>query len=275
MPHQALLATVYTVAKALLDPDVPANAGDFRTLDVTAPVGCLVGPVPPAAVGTRSASCGVIGDVVAGALSQAMAEKAVAASGPHHLLTWSGIDHRNGRYFVHYETVAGAMGGHAFRDGHDGVRTYASGAANMPVEALEHAFPLRIERYGLRDGSDGAGRYCGGRGLVRDYRVLGREVTVSLSAERQHEPARGMAGGGDGRPGRFVRDPGTADERECASGTRELEMPPGSLMRVETPGGAGFGAAKTRDPALIARDLREGRIDEATARETFGWKGET
>ncbi len=186
VPHQALLATVYTVAKAILDPDVPANAGYFRTLAVQAPAGSLVGPVAPAAVGTRSASCGVIGDVVANVLSQAIPEKAVAASGPHHLLTWSGIDHRDGRYFVHYETVAGAMGGHAFRDGHDGVRTYASGAANLPIEALEHAFPLRVERYALRDGSDGAGRFLGGRGLVRDYRVLGSEVTVSLSAERQH-----------------------------------------------------------------------------------------
>ena len=272
VPHQALLATVYTVAKAMLDPDVPANAGYFRTLVVEAPAGSIVGPVPPAAVGVRSASCGVVGDVVANVLSQAMPERAVAASGPHHLLTWSGIDHRDGGYFVHYETVAGAMGAHAFRDGHDAVRTFASGAANLPIEALEHAYPLRVERYALRDGSDGVGTYRGGRGLVRDYRVLGRDVTVSLSAERQHEPARGMRGGGDGRTGRFVLDPGTPGEREVGSGTRELPMPAGSLLRVETPGGAGFGPPGSRDPALTARDLREGRVDAATAGEVFGWR---
>ena len=274
VPHQALLATVYVVAKSMLDPDVPANAGYFRTMRVEAPAGSLVGPVPPAAVGTRSASCGVIGDVVAAALSQAMPKQAIAGSGPHHLLTWSGFDHRNEKYFVHYETVAGAMGGMAFRDGHDGVRTHASGSANLPIEALEHAFPLRVERYALRDGSDGAGKFCGGRGLVRDYRVLGREITVSLSAERQHEPAHGMHGGGDARTGRFVFNPGTPEEKEYFSGAKEVRMEQGSLMRVETPGGAGFGDPKTRSHDLIARDIREGRITAAAAQAKFGWSGQ-
>ncbi len=270
VPRQALLATVYTVAKALLDPDVPANAGYFRTIEVAAPAGSLVAPEPPAAVGTRSVSCGVVGDVVAAALSQAMPGKAIAAGGPHHLLTWSGIDPRTGKYFVHYETVAGALGAHAYRDGMDAVRALASGSANLPIEALEHAYPLRVERYALRDGSDGVGEFLGGRGLVRDYRVLGREVTVSLSAERERVPARGLAGGGDARGGRFVVDPGTPGERRWPSGTRELPMAAGSLMRVETPGGAGHGDPRRRRPELLARDLREGRFDEARARDVFG-----
>ncbi|ETW95165.1 MAG: hypothetical protein ETSY1_31780, partial [Candidatus Entotheonella factor] len=90
IPYRALLATIYTVAKSLLDPDVPANAGYYRTITVDIPPGTVVGPAPPAAVGARSLSCGVLGDVIAGCLSQAMPEKALARSGPHHLLILSG-----------------------------------------------------------------------------------------------------------------------------------------------------------------------------------------
>ena len=259
VPRQALLATVYTVAKALLDPDVPANAGYYRSIEVRAPDGSLVAPVPPAAVGTRSVSCGVVGDAVTAALSQAMPGGEIAGGGPHHLLTWSGVDPRSGGYFVHYETVAGALGAHAHRDGMDGVRTLASGSANLPIEALEHAYPLRIERYALRDGSGGAGAYLGGRGLIRDYRVLGEAVTVSLSAEREQAPAQGVAGGGPARSGRFVVDPGTPAEARHPSGTRELAMAPGTLLRVETPGGGGHGAPDARPADLRERDGREGR----------------
>ena len=122
------------------------------------------------------------------------------------------------------------------------MQALASGSANLPVEAAEHAYPLRVTRYALRDGSGGDGEFCGGCGIVRDYRVLGDEVTVSLSAERQHEPARGVAGGGDGRRGRFIVSPGTPEEVEHWSGAQEVVLPRDSIFRVETPGGAGRGA---------------------------------
>src|SRR5690606_10597343 len=117
IPWRALLATIYTVSKSLLDPEVPANAGYYRTLHVSAPPGSLVGPIPPAAVGCRSISCGVLGDVIAAAMSQAMPEKTLVRSGPHHLIVLAGTDPRNGRYFVSYETVAGGMGARVNRDG--------------------------------------------------------------------------------------------------------------------------------------------------------------
>ncbi|MCB1739742.1 MAG: hydantoinase B/oxoprolinase family protein [Gammaproteobacteria bacterium] len=284
IPRQAVLATLYTVAKALLDPDVPANAGYFRTIDLRAPAGSIVDPRPPAAVGCRSISCGVLCDAVVDALSQAAPQIGMAPSGPHHLLTWSGLDPRNDRYFVNYETVAGGLGalsggglqtsnaegGPDYRlDGMDAVRTLASGSANLPIEALEHAYPLRVERYALRDGSGGHGRHRGGSGIVRDYRVLGDSVRVSLSAERLTEPARGLDGGGDAAVGRFVLDPGTADERELGSGTRELALRAGALLRVETPGGAGVGSPRSRDAASLARDLREQRLRVDQAREVY------
>jgi N-methylhydantoinase B len=241
IPRQALLATIYTVAKCLLDPDVPANAGYYRAITATAPKGSLLDPAEPAAIGTRAMSCAVLGDLVAAALSQTLPDRALARSGPHHLLLLSGIDPKSGRYFVDYETVAGGMGARARGPGMDGVRVHASGAANLPVEALEHAYPLRVERYALRDGSGGAGMFEGGKGVVRDYRILADGITVSLSSERQHVPAAGLAGGGAGSPGRFMLDPGTPGERRLPSAAAEIPLPRDSLLRIETPGGGGFG----------------------------------
>jgi len=262
IPYRALLATVYTVAKSLLDPDVPANAGYYRTLVVRAPPGSVVGPLPPAAVGARSISCGVLGDVIAAALSKALPAKALACSGPHHLIVLSGADPRSGEYFVNYETVAGGMGARPYRDGMDAVRVHASGASNLPVEALEHAYPLRIERYALWDGSGGEGQYRGGMGVVRDYCILADNVTVSLSSERQHISAAGLEGGSDGRAGEFVYNPGRADERRLPSAAAEVVLPRDSVLRIATPGGGGYGDPGERDAAALESDDRERRITE-------------
>jgi len=248
IPHQALVATVYTVAKALLDPDAPANGGAFRVIGIEAPPGSIVQPVPPAPGGARSLSCGVLSDVVLAALSQAIPGQGMARCGPHGLLLLAGNDPRNDRYFVNYETVAGGLGALADRDGLDGVRTLTSGSANLPVEALEHAFPFRVEHYGFREGSGGAGAFKGGDGLSRDYRILGDDVTVSLTGERQSVPARGMAGGGDGALGEFIVDPGGPNERRLDAAVKEAPLPKGTLLRIGTPGGAGWGDPAARKP---------------------------
>ncbi len=260
IPYRALLATVYTVAKSMLDPEVPANAGYYRTLEITAPPGCVVGPVPPAAIGCRSISASVLGDVIANALSQAMPDKALAGSGPHHLYVLAGTDPRSGSYFVNYETLAGGMGARANRDGVDGVRVHASGSSNLPIEALEHAYPFRVERYALWEGSAGAGKYHGGAGVVRDYRVLGDDIVVSLSSERQHVAACGMAGGGAGACGAFELNPGTSGTRLLPSAAAEVTLPRGSVLRISTPAGGGYGHAAERDAQAVERDRREERV---------------
>lgn len=243
IPYRALVATVYTVVKSLLDPDVPANSGYFRTMDIVAPEGSVVGPVAPAAVGARSISCAVLGDVIAAALSQARPDKALAASGPHQLVVLAGTDPRTGRYFVNYETIAGAMGARAYRAGVDAVRVHASGSSNLPVEALEHAYPFRIEQYALRKGSGGDGMFRGGDGVVRDYRVLADDAVISLSSERQHMAAAGMDGGGSGALGAFVLNPDSPGERRLPSASAEIRLRRNDVVRVCTPAGGGYGIA--------------------------------
>jgi N-methylhydantoinase B len=195
-------------------------------------------------VGTRALTCGVLGDLIVAAMGQALGGAGMADSGPHHLVIFSGPDPRHGGIFVDYETVAGGMGARGKGPGLDGVRVHASGAANLPVEALENAYPLRVERYALRPGSGGDGRHAGGRGVVRDYRVLADGVTVSLSSERQTRPARGVAGGGDGATGAFLLNPGTAGERRLPSAAMDLPLARGDVLRILTPGGGGFGSSE-------------------------------
>jgi N-methylhydantoinase B len=269
IPYRALLATVYTVAKSLLDPEVPANAGYYRTLDITAPPGTVVGPVPPAAIGCRSISASVLGDVIAAALSQALPGKALAGSGPHHLYVLSGTDPRAGTYFVDYETLAGGMGARPNRDGVDGVRVHASGSSNLPVEALEHAYPFRVERYALWEGSGGAGKHRGGMGVIRDYRVLADDIVVSLSSERQHVAAAGANRGGKGTLGAFVLNPHTAEERKLPSAAADVKLPRDAVLRICTPSGGGYGDARERDRSLVERDVAEERVSTEEARSVY------
>jgi len=263
IPNQALVATVFCVAKSLLDPDAPANGGAFRVIGITAPPGCIVQPVAPAPVGTRSISCSVLSDVVLSVLAQAIPGRGFAGSGPHNLLVLSGTDPRTGRYFVDYETVAGAIGAQAHRDGLDAVRTLTSGSANLPVEALEHAYPVRVERYALRRGSGGEGRFRGGDGIVRDYRILGDDITVSLSGERQEVAAPGVEGGSDGATGLFSMEPDGTEERVLPAAVREAPLARNSVLRIATPGGGGFGALADRTPEAEVQDVRDGRANKA------------
>ncbi len=241
IPYRALIATIYTVVKSMLDPDVAANAGYFRTIDIETPVASIVGPISPAAVGARAISCAVLGDVIATALSQAMPGKALARSGQHQLIVLAGDDPRTGEYFVNYETIAGGMGARSYRAGMDAVRVHASGSSNLPVEAAEHAYPFMIDRYEIVKDGGGTGQYRGGAGVLRDYRVLGENVVLSLSSERQHVAAAGSAGGGDGSLGQFILDPGTAGEQRLPSSAADIKLQAGQVLLVCTPGGGGYG----------------------------------
>jgi N-methylhydantoinase B len=266
----SLLATVYTVVKSMIDPDLPANSGYFRAIRVTAPPGCLVNAQPPAAVASRVYVSAVVGDVIVGALSKALPHRAMAGSGPSHLVIPSGLDPRRGAFFVNYEGLAGALGARPYRDGLDAVRVHASGGSNLPVEAVENNFPLLVERYELREDSGGAGKYRGGLGIRRHYRIPVPGLRLVANSERQRIAAPGLFGGHDGAPGRFVLNPGTPEERILPPVLSDFPLEQGDLLRIETPGGAGCGDPLERDPALVLRDVQEGRVSLARARSEYG-----
>lgn len=270
VPLGAVRATAYTVIKSLLDPGLPTNAGYYRAITVMAAEGCLLNPRAPAAVGTRSITAGLVGDVIVAALSQAMPDRALAGSGPHHLITASGVDPRKGEYFVDYETFAGALGARSYRDGMDAVRVHASGAANLPVECLEQSFPFRLERYELLTDSGGAGTFRGGLALRRDYLCLVDDVRVALAGERQRVPAPGLAGGQAGATGAFVLNPGAPEEQRLPSVVWDLALRRGDVLSIRTPGGGGWGDPRQRPREALLKDVGEGRVSVKAARDLYG-----
>ena len=270
VPMVATLSVVYCVVKMLLDPGIPATSGTYRAVEVHAPEGCVVNPLPPAAVGARAISCGILGDVVVGTLVQSMPDRALAPSGPHALTTFAGTHPGTGQPFVDYETVAGALGARPFHDGTDAVRIHASGAANLPVESLELDYPLEVVRYELvRDGG-GAGAHRGGLPVRRDTRVLATDGTLSTSADRQRRPASGLRGGLPGAPGAFKLNPGTPRERSVPAVAPSHPLTAGDVVSVRTPGGGGYGDPLERDPERVLEDLVDERVSPSAAREHYG-----
>jgi N-methylhydantoinase B len=223
-PLSVTKSACYFVVRCLTEPDLPASGGAFAPVAVTAPPGCLVNARPPAAVvagNTETASR--ITDVV------------FAAFGDHAQGqgTMNNVALGNDR-FTYYETIGGGQGACADADGPSGVHVAMSNTLITPVEALELSYPLRVERWQLREGSGGAGAHRGGDGIVRELRVL-EDCRLSVLAERRVRPPRGTKGGADGARGRTLVN----GEEQPAKVTRQLRA--GDVVRIETPGGGGYG----------------------------------
>ncbi|GIV57191.1 MAG: 5-oxoprolinase [Rhodothermaceae bacterium] len=230
----------YYVVRCLAGDDVPVNAGCFAPVAVMAPEGCLVNARPPAAVaGGNVETSQRIVDVVLGALAQALPARVPAASqGTMNNVTIGGRT-AEGRPFTYYETLGGGMGAGPDADGLSGVHVHMTNTRNTPVEALEMAYPFRVERYALRPGSGGRGRHRGGDGLVRVY-AMDAPATVTLLTERREAGPWGLAGGEPGAPGRnLLRHADGREETLPSKCTRRLA--PGDRLILETPGGGGFG----------------------------------
>ena len=263
-------ATAYFCLKSVVDPFVPTNEGLYRAVSVIAPEGLVVNPVAPAAVSSRNMTSMILAEAMLNALGQAAPARSVAAGGPGQGCISAGADPKSGRYFINYENLAGGQGARCSADGMDVVMINMTNTSNLPVEAMEMEFPLRIERYELVTDSGGPGKYRGGMGILRDMRLLADNAGVSLRSSRQKFPAPGMAGGRPGALGTFIRNPGTASETRLGMTTSGTPFANGDVLRVVSPGGGGYGDPRERDPAAVKRDLAEGKISAAAAREIYG-----
>ena len=263
-------ASVYQAVKVVADPGLPPNAGYFRAVEVRVPSGSVLNCRPPAAVGDRSPTTNMLGDLLHGALFEAVPERVMAGCGPRQGIIFSGVDARRGEYFVDYEIFAGGSGALFDLDGKDAVRVHATIANSTPAEATEQEFPLIVERSELVPDSGGAGKFRGGLAMRTDIAMWGTEPKVSGRGMRETAPAEGLNGGGPGAPGRFLLDPGGDGERGLPGVFSELPVRPGTTIRVETPGGAGFGDPLERDPTLVLADVRAGKISQRAARERYG-----
>ena len=236
-------ATRYVVrcfVERLLGQSLPAGGGSMRAVTLTLPAGSVVNANPPASVAAGNVEASQrITDTLIRAFGGALPEIAPALSqGTMNNVTMGGLDPRTGQPFAYYETVGGGMGASPDGPGLSGVHCHMSNSLNTPIEALEHAYPFRVTRYGIRRESGGAGYNPGGDGLVRDIELLA-DADVNLLTERRTRGPSGRAGGEDGAKGRNriltaegVRDlPGKASVRVRA----------GEVLSIQSPGGGGWG----------------------------------
>jgi N-methylhydantoinase B len=261
---QTYSACAYAL-KALIDPDVPANAGFYRLVRVVAPEGTVVNCRHPAPVVGGWETQTRLVDVILKALAPAMPERVPAGSKAMMCHAgFGGIHPRSGEYYCFLETLAGGYGARASKDGPDAVQTHGQNTENAPVEETELSYPLRILRYELVEDSEGAGRYRGGLGLRRDYLFPDHHATFTVLADRTRWGPHGLFGGMPGAPARYV-----LNEASELGAKVTVELAPGDVVSYRTCGGGGYGPPAERDPALVLRDVREGKVSAARARQVY------
>jgi N-methylhydantoinase B len=244
VPRAVSVSAALYALRCLAPQGAPSNHGMMRPLTVLTRPGSIADAVYPAAVAAGNVETSQrLTDCILGALAQALPDRIPAAScGSMNNVLIGGADHRPGREgepFAYYETIAGGAGAARGAHGASGAHTHMTNTLNTPAEALERAYPFRLARYALRDGSGGAGRWRGGDGVVRAY-AFDAPATVTLMTERRATAPWGLSGGAPGAPGRnlLVRD--GAESVLPAKCT--VEVTAGDLVVIETPGGGGWGA---------------------------------
>jgi N-methylhydantoinase B len=228
------------VVEELLGTPLPAGGGSLAAVRLVLPERSVVDAAPPASVAAGNVETSQrITDVLLRALGEALPDHVPALSqGTMNNITVGGVDPRSGHAFAYYETVGGGMGAGPTGPGLSGVHTHMSNSLNTPVEALEHAYPFHVTRYGLRAGSGGRGRHRGGDGLIRGIRLLA-PARVTLLSERRRQGPAGARGGRPGAPGRNHLLRGDGSEELAAKVT--LEVDAGDVVTVHSPGGGGWG----------------------------------
>ena len=273
-PLSVTASGIFCGLKTAVDPNnlIPANSGCWRSIEIRASKGLVVNAAFPAPVVYANHEISHrVADMVMGALVSFLPRQVMACSqGTSAILTLGGTDPRSGRHYVSYETVKGGYGARPNKDGINCIASGISNTMNTPVEIMEMTFPVRIERYEVNPDSGGAGRYRGGCGARRVWRLLaGADATGALCMERMTSPPFGLLGGAAGA--------GAAVKLKTADGvTRDLPSkgafaaPAGSVIDMITPGSGGFGPVIERDTAAIGRDLLDGYVSAVAAERDYG-----
>ncbi len=237
------LSAVLYVFRSLIREDISTNAGCLRPITVLTKRGSIVDATFPSAVaGGNVETSQRIVDAVLGALFQALPDRIPAASqGTMNNITIGGVDERNGQPFAYYETLGGGMGATAKSDGESAVHSHMTNTLNTPVEALEYAFPFLVTEYSIRRGSGGKGLFRGGDGIVREIRLLS-DAEVTVLSERRKLPPYGQAGGKAGKVGKNMAIKEGMDPRRPGKFYEQFRK--GEILRIETPGGGGYGRKK-------------------------------
>ena len=272
-PLTVTASGVFCALKMIADPKslIPPNSGCWRPVTVTAPPGSVVHAQHPSPVVYANHEMSHrVADMVMAAMYAITPETVMAGSqGTSAVITFGGTDYRTGDRFVSYESVKGGFGARPVKDGINAVASTVSNMSNTPIEILEMSFPLRVEEYSLVPDSGGAGRYRGGLGVRRVWRVLERQALASVCLERTVTPPFGLAGGQPGAPAKVELVPPRGNPRRLTSKGGFL-APAGSLVVMEAPGSGGYGPPAARDPQALSEDVLDGYVTAAAARREYG-----
>jgi len=266
LPINALHATVYYAVKALLDPELVPNAGLFEPILIVAPPGTITNPDAPAAVGARSITAQKVAGTIFGAFRGLLPETRIMASSNDSCpaIVFSGKWQQRAGEFVYLETLGGGVGARYEADGMDAVHVHMTNTSNLPIEALENEYPLRLDEYSMIADSGGAGRTRGGMAIAKQIRSLVPGIVFSARSDSHTVGvAAGVAGGHDGRRARLVKNFGRASEEILYSKIANITLAAGDSVRLETSGGGGFGDPALRSPAALKQDLADGKVTAA------------
>jgi N-methylhydantoinase B len=262
-------SNVHAALRSIMPGDMPNCHGYSRPIHVIAPLGTLVNAVYPAPCGARGITGYRIVDCVFGALAQAVPDKVAAdGTGGSTLPSFGGWD--QGRNFVFSECIMGTWGATSDHDGQEGVPHMASNQANVPIEMIEADYPIRIEKYGFLADTGGAGKFRGGVGLVREYRVLTDDVYFGVRSDKNIYPPHGLFGGEAGSPSRNLINPGNAERRLPSLPVLPVTLRRDDVFRHEMAGGGGYGDPLDRDPAMVREDVLDEKITISHARAAYG-----
>jgi len=268
-PLSFLKSNVYAALRAMMTEDVPNCHGFTRPMRVIAPEGTLVNCVHPAPCGARGITGYRIADCLFGALAQAAPESVTAdGAGGSTLPTIAGW--QNGEPFVFSECVMGTWGASQGHDGQSGVPHMCSNQSNVPIEMIEAEYPIRIERYGFVADTGGPGEFRGGLGLVREYRALADDLSLSVRADKKDFPPHGLSGGQVGAACESVLNPGVGARDLPMLFTSPITLAAGDLFRHVMAGGGGFGSPLARDPRSVLRDVEDELLTIEAARRDYG-----
>lgn len=262
-------SAVYAVFKCLTNPDITANSGFFKPFHVIAPEGCYVNPQHPAPVAARGLGGFRIAHAVFGAMSKALPKRVPAAWGGGEVgVSFGGYD-QAGKAFVFVEfDNDGPRGGGPLSDGADGAAAPIHNMANTPIESIESNHPLLVKRYGFIADTEGAGKYRGGLGMVREFELLNDEAILQIRSDRNKFLPWGTQGGSPGSRSFNILNPETENEILPSKFIRTLKK--GDVYRMIQPGGGGYGDPLERDPNSVYSDIQQNKISSKRAFEIYG-----
>jgi len=259
----------YLSVRCVLPKDVPNNVGFFRCVEIKVPEASVLNPVMPGPCAARALTGYRVFDTMLGALAQIVPERVPAAGeGGNSVICISGL-RPNRKPFIIVDMICGAWGGRPDKDGLEAVTNASQNLSNMPVEVMEAEHPVRVEEYAFVPDTCGAGKWRGGVGLRRAYRILAPEALLQMRTDRVAFAPYGLAGGEPGGRSRNFMEIGNA--REPLPGKVTMTVPGGALIVHEQAGAGGFGDPKARDPALVEEDLADGKISEDFAQRHYGF----